>query len=228
MQQGNSMDLIIGGGKYGCHAVEYLQARGRDFIVIDVDPNCQAVKRFKLKAAQILPTRGEHFVQGGLAKAVELVDDLKPEYVFPTAPVHIAADMAKIKFNLKPWPEAINCILPKLPQVLILHVGHGDLVLSFNRDNHCQEVCFMPETCPTSGVKKPCTMTRLMEFASPEACILVSHSMVPGMGALKGSEVLAFFGWAQSKSKFVVGTACDCHGVFSAFRKSFPYTRKFV
>jgi len=27
------------------------------------------------------------------------------------------------------------------------------------------------------------------------------------------------FNWAKTKEKFVVGTACDCHGVFSAFQK---------
>jgi hypothetical protein len=63
-------------------------------------------------------------------------------------------------------------------------------------------------------------MTHLMEFACPEAFILVSHSMAPGMGALKGSELTEFFSWAISKAEFIVGTACDCHGVFSAFRKA--------
>jgi hypothetical protein len=62
-------------------------------------------------------------------------------------------------------------------------------------------------------------MTQLMRFASPEAFILVSYSMAPGMGALKGSELLEMFDWTKTKEKFVVGTACDCHGVFSAFQK---------
>jgi hypothetical protein len=43
--------------------------------------------------------------------------------------------------------------------------------------------------------------------------------MAPGMGALKGSELLELFNWAKTKEKFIVATACDCHGVFSAFQK---------
>jgi hypothetical protein len=214
------MDLIIGGGKYGCHAIEYLRSQNRGFTLVDVDPNCQAVKRFELKISQSSSASGESFIQGDLAKALHLIDALRPEYVFPTAPVHIAADMAKIKFILAPWAEAVNCILPKLPQAIVLHAGHGSIVVSFNRDNHCQENCSMPETCPTSHVKKPCTMTRLMEFACPEAFILVSHSMAPGVGALKGCELVEFFSWASNRAEFVVGTACDCHGVFSAFKKA--------
>jgi len=63
-------------------------------------------------------------------------------------------------------------------------------------------------------------MTKMMRYASPEAFILESHSMAPGMGALKGSELAEFFSWSENKKEFVVGTACDCHGVFSAFKKA--------
>jgi hypothetical protein len=187
---------------------------------VDTDPQCLAVRRFGLKTASSLGSEGEYFIHGDLAKVLELIDEFKPEYVFPTAPVHIAADMAEIKFKLTPWKEAINRILPGLPQTVVLHAGKGKLIISFNRDNECIEKCSMPETCPTSKVKKPCTMTKLMEFSCPEGFILISHSMAPGMGALKGTELQEFFNWAKNKKEFVVGTACDCHGVFSAFKKT--------
>ncbi|MGA3291181.1 MAG: hypothetical protein ABSD42_13190 [Candidatus Bathyarchaeia archaeon] len=213
------MDLIIGGGKYGCNAIEYLRQKRKSFVVVDVDPCCLAVQRFALKSFDSICSKGEYFVVGDLHKALELMDCLNPEYIFPTAPVHIAADMAKIKFNLTPWSEAINSVLPKLPEVVVLHAGRGKLILSFNRDNDCLDNCAMPTVCPSSGTKKPCTMISLMRFASPEAFILISYSMAPGMGALKGSEVSEFFDWVKTKETFVVGTACDCHGFFSAFRK---------
>jgi hypothetical protein len=128
--------------------------------------------------------------------------------------------MVEIKFELKPWTEAIGNLLPKLPQAVVLFSGKGKLILSFNRDHNCVDDCAMPETCPSSGIKKPCTMTKLMKFASPDAFLLLSHSMSPGMGALKGTELQEFFDWAKTKNKFVVGTSCDCHGVFSAFKKA--------
>jgi len=214
------MNLIVGGGKYGCHAVEFLRKKGKDFIVVDTDPNCQAVKRFKLETSKDINNNGEHFLHGDLSTVVALIDSLNPEYVFPTAPVHIAADMTKIKFNLVPWTEAINSILPKLPSTVVLFSGKGKLILSYNRDHDCQHHCVMPEICPSSGTKKPCTMTKLMAYASPDAFILISHSMAPGMGALKVKELQEFFNWAKPQNQFVVGTACDCHGVFSAFKKT--------
>jgi len=220
------MDIIIGGGKYGCYAIEYLQQKKKSFVVVDTDPNCLAVKQFKLQASENITAKGEFFVHGDLLKALELIEKLKPEYVFPTAPVHIAADLAKIKFKLAPWSEALNAILPKLPEVVVLYGGRGKLIVSFNRDHDCIEKCTMPTICPSSQIKKPCTMTELMRFASPEAFILISYSMAPGMGALKGSELLEFFNWAKTKENFIVATTCDCHGVLNAYQKQRGKTAK--
>jgi len=220
------MDVIIGGGKYGCYAIEHLRQKQKSFVVVDTDPNCLAIKRFKLKPSENIATEGEYFIHGELPKALELIEQLKPEYVFPTAPVHIAADLAKIKFKLKPWSEAINPILTKLPPVVVLYAGRGKIIASFNRDHDCIDKCAMPQVCPSSHIKKPCTMTELMRFASPEACILISYSMAPGMGALKGSELIEFFNWAKTKEKFIVATTCDCHGVVNAYQKQHRKTKK--
>ncbi len=213
------MNLIVGGGKYGCYAIEYLRQQKKGFLVVDTDPNCLAVKRYKLQTLERVPSGEEGFVNGELPKVIELIDEIKPEYVFPTAPTHIAAELVKIKFELMPWSEAIVAILPKLPEVVVLQAGIERLVVSFSRGYECIEKCMMPQVCPSSGIEKPCTMTELMRFACPEAFILISYSMAPGMGALKGSELFELFDWAKAKEKFIVATACDCHGVFSAFQK---------
>lgn len=51
----------------------------------------------------------------------------------------IVADIVYVKFKLKPWKEAINRILPGLPQTVMLNTGKGHLVLSFNRDHECAD-----------------------------------------------------------------------------------------
>jgi hypothetical protein len=213
------MNVIVGGGRYGCEAIEFLQQENKNFVVVDKDPDCLAVKRFRLKASDHMDSEGEYFIHGGLPEALELIEKLKPDYVFPTAPIHLAADLARIKFKLKPWNDGINTILPKLPTVVVLQAGSGKLVVSFNRDHSCIDKCPMPAVCPSSGIKKPCTMNELMRFASPDAFILISYSMAPGTGALKGAELLEFFSWVKKRKKFIVATACDCHGVFDAFQK---------
>ncbi len=213
------MDIIVGGGKYGCNAVKFLKSKQKSFVIVDIDPDCQAVKQFKLKTADSLDLDGEYFIHGDLSTVIQLIDKLKPEYIFPTAPVHIAAEMAKIRFNLTSWSEAANDILYRLPPVIVLTAGKGKIIVSFNRDGNCLEKCAMPKICPSTHITKPCTMIELMKFARPDALILTSHLLEPGLGALKGEDILEFFKWAKDKDRFVVGTACDCHGVFSALMK---------
>jgi hypothetical protein len=140
--------------------------------------------------------------------------------VFPTAPIHIAAELAQSKFKLAPWDDAIDCILANLPPSVILQAGSGSLIVSYNRDKDCIEKCEAPEVCPSTRKRKPCTMDKLMKFACPEGFILISHQLAPGMGALKSNELLEFFDWAEKKEKFVVATACACHGFFTALKKA--------
>jgi hypothetical protein len=213
------MDIIVGGGKYGCIAVEYLRKKKRGFVLVDKDPNCLAVRRFRFKPSAHIDAEGEHFLEGDIAQVLELIEHLKPEYVFPTAPVHIAAELAKSKFELAPWDEVIDCILANLPQCVVLRAGSGNLIVSYNRDKECLERCEAPEICPVTLKRKTCTMDKLMKFAYPEGILLVSYQLAPGMGALKGKELLDLFAQVEKENKFVVATACGCHGYFTALKK---------
>jgi hypothetical protein len=214
------MDIIVGGGKCGCEAVNYLRKKGRGFVLVDVNPSCLAVERFGLKTSANIGTEGEHFIHGDIAKVAEIIEELKPEYIFPTAPIHVVAELAETRFKLVPWDEEINIILPYLPSTVIMVAGRGNLIVSYNRDKNCIEKCGVPEVCPSTRVRKPCGMDRLMKFACPEGFILISHQLAPGMGAIKGSELLEFFDWAEKRDRFVVATACSCHGFFTAFKKA--------
>ena len=218
------MDIIVGGGKYGCVAVECLRKNARGFVVVDKDPNCLATKRFRLKPAAQIGEEGEYFLEGDIPQVSELITRLKPEYVFPTAPVHVAAELVKSKFALAPWNEVIDCILANLPSSVVLQAGKGNLIVSYNRDKECLERCDAPKVCPVSGKRKPCTMDKLMRFAYPEGLLLISYHLAPGSGALKGSELLELFAQAEKKDKFVVATACGCHGYFTALKKKLHKT----
>ena len=213
------MNIIVGGGKYGCEAIDLLSEKGESFIVVDPDVDCLAAKQYKLTRYIDRSSKGQFFVRGDLLLVLNLLEDLEPSFVFPTAPIHISADLANVRFKLEPWTEGINSVLSRLPQETVLQAGKGKLVASFNRDRKCYDRCPMPEVCPSSGTRKPCSMTELMKFASPKAFILVSHSMAPGIGALKGCELLELLDWVATKNRFMIATTCDCHGVLSAFKK---------
>jgi hypothetical protein len=213
------MNIIAGGGKYGCEAVEYHRSRKIGFVLVDKDPECLAVKRYNLKTCKSLNYQTDCFFQGDMSTVLKLLQKYNLTYLFPTAPIHVAAELAKLKFNLRPWTEAINLILSKLPPSIVLKSGRGNLILSYNRDEDCIDKCGTPPICPSTNKSKPCTMDNLMRFAYPQGFFLVSYQMAPGMGALKITELLKFFNSAEEEEKFVVATTCDCHGVFSAFCK---------
>ncbi|MCW3997602.1 MAG: hypothetical protein NWF10_03425 [Candidatus Bathyarchaeota archaeon] len=213
------MNIIAGGGKYGSEAVKYHRTKKKGFILVDKDPDCLATKKYNIKPALNMAEKGEYFLQGDMRTVLDLIEKLKLDYLFPTAPIHVAAELVKLKFELRPWPEAINTILSKIPPSVVLKSGRGNLIVSYNRDKDCIGKCATPPICPSTNKSKPCTMDKLMRFAYPQGIFLVSYQMAPGMGALKTSEIINFFDRIEKEEKFVVATTCDCHGVFSSFCK---------
>jgi hypothetical protein len=211
------MDIIVGGGRFGVEAAEYLRKHGREFVIVDKDRNCYAVKKLRLKRGL---GEEECFVEGDMNVVVELIEKLNPELVFPTAPLHIAAELARVKFNLHPWLEFVDCILSGLPPRVVISAGRGSVVVSYNRDQDCLPKCPSPDICPVTKIKKPCPMYELVGYANPEGFVLVSHQLEPGLGALKGSELRKFLNWAERKDRFTIATACRCHGVITALKRT--------
>jgi hypothetical protein len=226
------MDLVVGGGAIqGCEPAEYLLEKNRDFILVDSDSNCLAVRKYGLKQTTKISGAGQFFVRGDLSTSLALLQDIKPEYVFPTSPIHLVSELAKIEYALKPWNEAVDELLPYLPGAVVVRAGRGELALSFNRDGDCVEKCESPKVftekmkfrCPMTH-PRPCTMDQLMRYACPEGYILFSHSVSPGLGAFKGKEILDFLEWIERKERFVLGTSCNCHGIFWGFKKDVQHS----
>jgi hypothetical protein len=200
------MDIVVGGGKFGLKAAEFLLRERRDFIVLDSHPDCEVAKKLGIK---IKEAKAEKFV--------EIAEKLNPEWIFPTVPVHLVAEVIKDYFE--PWNEVIDYILSGIPPKLVVSAGMGGIVLSYNRDNICIENCTSPEVCPTTKIKRPCPMFEIISFAYPEAIVIVSHQIAPGLGAIKGFDFLEAVREAKKREKVVLATACSCHGVITALRR---------
>ncbi len=223
------IDLVFGGGKYGLGAVEYLISRNRNFIIIDVDPKCLVAKNYELKRINIrdveklkLTETDEskgYFIEGGVFEALKVIELLKPEHIFPTAPIHLSAALIQEKFKLDPWFDGIDKVLPGIPSKILVSVGRGSVVVTYNRDYECQPNCSAPDRCPVTGILKPAPMYRLLEFAAPDGFILQSHQLKPGIGALRGDEFELLERWAYGKKEVIIGTACRCHGVVTALKR---------
>ncbi|MCS7119301.1 MAG: hypothetical protein RMH75_05815 [Archaeoglobaceae archaeon] len=200
------MDIIVGGGKFGLKVVEYMLNKNRDFIVLDPNENCEVAKKFKDK-----------FVKAEAKELTKFVEKLKPEWIFPTAPIHVAAEAFKNQF--KTWNEKINEIIAGFPMKVVVSIGKGNLVVSYNRDKLCISNCNSPDFCPVTKIKRPCPMFELVNFACPEAKVLISHQLSPGIGAIKGEDFIEVIKDSKKMEKIVIATACRCHGVLTALIK---------
>ena len=215
------VSLIIGGGKYGSEAIKYLLKYSEPFVVIDESDECYALKNFeleKVEKVEEIDLAKNYFLKGGIREALELIEKFKPKYIFATAPIHVLAALVKEKYNLKEWSDGINSVLTGVPLKLIISIGEGTVVVSYNRDKACKPKCEAPDICPVTKLKKPCPMYELLRFACPEGIILQSYLLEPGLGALKGEEVLEVLEKCKGKDKVVIGTACKCHGVVTALK----------
>ncbi len=219
------MDLVFGGGKYGTESVEYLIEKKRNFIVLDVDSECHVSKKYALPKLSLReieqmdkPFQQSYFVEGGVYEALKIIEQLDPEYIFPTAPLHVVAAILQEKYRLSPWYEGIDTIFSGIPSKIILSSGKGSVVVSYNRDRECLPMCNAPERCPVTDIVKPAPMYRMLRFACIDGYILESHQLKPGIGALKGEEVKMLIKWAKNKDRMIVGTACRCHGVVTALK----------
>ena len=199
------MDLIVGGGRFGLKVAEYLNSKGRDFVVLDPNDECEVAKRFRAKVIKAEAKDLEKFIK-----------EFDPEWVFPTAPIHVAAEALHGKF--RPWNEKVNEILSGLPAKVIVSVGRGTIVVSYNRDELCLDNCSSPERCPVTKLKRPCPMYELIRFACPDVKMLISYQLSPGIGAIRGKDLALVLEESKKVEKIVLATACNCHGIITALR----------
>lgn len=221
------VNLIFGGGRFGCVAARYLLRQSKPFVVVDENECCLAAKYLPLK--KIDPSEVEHielhggyFLKGSTKLALHLIEKLEPKLVFPTAPLHVAASLVAEKCGMAEWKEASESLASRIPPSVIVSREKATLVVSYNRDAVCKPKCTAPEVCPVTGLKKPRTMYELLRSAVPEGIILRSYQLEPGLGALRGDELLETLKKCEQSGEAVIGTACECHGVITALRKPSP------
>lgn len=202
------MDLVVGGGRYGERAVRYLTGQERRFIIIDPDPDCRAA----LAAREAGNTC---VLEGGLDVALKAFSEYSPEYVFPTAPVHVAAGLACESAGFVESPGGIRVLLDLIPPGLVLSTKDGSVYLSLNREATCIPDCPSPDICPVTGEDRTVPLHEMLRQLLPDAFILESVQLAPGLGALRGSDVAELLGWIEGKERVAVGTACRCHGVLT-------------
>lgn len=212
--------FIIGAGHFGRRAALLLRRETPEIPVYAVDRREEQLSVLRHCGVQVIQGDGVRF-------AVENVRFMAPDHLLvPAVPLHLAFEWLKgdlgsrFAFRAAEIPREV---LASVPQ--IWEAGDGSLLVSY-ADFLCPEDCPEPECCTVTGEKRDRPMHALLEglrFADDRGVYIVrSRQLAPGLGGYRALDLtgMADVIASSGKSRWVLGTACRCHGVISAFEIS--------
>lgn len=208
--------FVIGAGHFGMRAARLLLEAGGTgpLFVVDTDEG-------RLAAMRELPL--ERVACDGVRFLVENYTALHPDStVVPAVPIHLAYEWLKgslegvYVFRQREVPGDIKCRLPQT-----WRADDGSLLLSF-ADYLCPDDCPEPEYCTVTGERRDPTLHDLLAGLRPpdmDVHVIRSRQLAPGLGGY-ATAVLADAArriTAEVPGRWLLGTACRCHGVVSCF-----------
>jgi len=206
--------FIIGAGHFGNRAARILsQESDAPLFVVDVDTNT-------LSQMKGLPAKT--IVYDGILFLVENYPALNPlNTIVPAVPLHLAFEWLRchlgMKFVIKKIsvPEEIKHLLP------YTWLGSEESLLVSYADFVCPDDCPEPEFCTVTGERRELPLHDLLshlDLLDFRVHVIRSHQLAPGLGGYKVGDLKT----AAEKlirdeaGKWLLGTACKCHGILTA------------
>lgn len=212
--------LIMGAGRFGGRAARILSSRLKSPIwVLDKDPEALA----RIDAPAVSKVRGN-----GFRFLAENFTRLKPTHmIIPAIPYHLAFEWVRVAIGETrvtpiPVPQEIK---PLLPHTWMS--PDGSLLISY-ADFLCPEDCAEPEThCTVTGVQREVPLyERLarLELQGYRTHIIRSHQLAPGVGGYPLEDLITLLGRLRRlpRARWLIGTACRCHGTVTALSMDRP------
>jgi hypothetical protein len=216
--------FIIGAGHFGARAADLIgrKKRAQPIFVVDFDDG-------RLRALANLP------VSGVLSDGIRFLDEnfkrLDPENtIVPAVPEHLAFQWLKRhlsdshRIQRIPWPAELERVFPN-----VWHGSEGSLLVSY-ADFMCPDDCPEPPSCTVTGERRERPLYDLIRGQTLSGFaiqVIRSRQIAPGLGGyrvkdlVKTAEAVKGGGDAQ----WILGTACKCHGILTAFKSRIRKTR---
>jgi hypothetical protein len=229
--------FIMGGGKFGTNAINYLKNNGAKVLISDLNPDCLAKSQADIKTEKpdifgSLMNGQTAFIQGNaIDHLIELLDHKIPHLIVTAIPGNAVAKiveswLSKQNIKLESNKELLSKILENIPSSLVSvsDPETGVIVVSYMPANkRCRENCIPPKTvCATTGRPKLASMGKILSFGIyglvDVSSVLVSSQLTGGLGAIKGKDLAVLLKELDNHTvpySLAVGTACDCHGVLN-------------
>jgi hypothetical protein len=207
--------LVIGAGKFGSRAIKLLSRRKNSHIIV-VDGDREALSDLRGQITHCILCDGITFLYKNFQR-------LKPTNVIvPALPIHLAFRL--LECLIQDTQEAKTISVPEeLVSFLPYHWAGNDHTLLVSYANFlCPDNCPEPEDhCTVTGKPRSVPLYKLFEALQVrEYCVGVirSRQLAPGLGGYEVSRIsdLADKIKKSAPSKWLIGTACKCHGVLNA------------
>jgi len=210
---------IIGGGKFGLHALQLLSINPKIETILIVDPVAPGfISSVELgHKINFIQMDGITFLKENLNQSSF------PDWIIPAVPLHLAARWCQAILGSKTvssieLPQNIDSALPNP-----MRGANGDIYVS-HADFFCPINCNEPDLL--------CTVTRkprkkdmhalLAELSVPgfDSIVIQSRQLGPGIGGYRPVTLFELLERVKAvKGGFMVSTACRCHGVVTGFEK---------
>lgn len=208
--------LIIGAGHFGRRAAGILKNKSDSPILI-IDKEKESFEHI-----EALPS--EKIVCDGVSFLVKNIHALNPSnFIIPAIPLHLAAEWLKSYLYTHGWTIRVR----NLPEEILSHLPHvwqgigGTLLISY-ADFLCPDDCPEPsDHCPTTGETRTAPLHDLLGrliIPQHQNYIIRSRQLAPGLGGYRVEDLKDLLKKVkQEEGKWLVGTACKCHGAITAF-----------
>ena len=207
--------FIIGAGRFGKRAVDVLSSRlNRPLWVVEKDE--EALRHIAGPFVEYVLQEGAHF----LAASFHLLHP--SNIIVPAVPIHLACEWLRLllKGNFVvsrvPVPGTIKPLLPHTWEG-----GEGSLLVSY-ADFRCPDDCPEPEErCTVTGKRRGTALYALLgriSLPGYRVHVLRSSQLGPGVGGYTVRDFQELVERVESggEGKWLVATACKCHGMVSA------------
>jgi hypothetical protein len=214
-QFAGEVHLIIGAGHFGKKAATVLQQiSGSPIVIVDKS-------EARLALVKDLPV--EKIVYDGIDFLAENFHYLSPTCVIiPAIPVHLAAEWLKKILDKSGWRVRTKEVPKEVPPALP-HTwqGLGRTLLVSYADFICPDDCPEPsDHCLMTGEKRDLPLYELLrriDIPGHTTHIIRSRQLAPGLGGFTVEDLMNLLTKArQGEGKWLIGTACSCHGAITA------------
>ncbi len=201
--------LVIGGGRFGCLALERLGARVE--AVVEPKPSPGLRELATANRVELVQSDGVAALRRALASPQP------PRWVVPALPRHLLVDWLLAELSgqgakILPTPSQA------LPAVASLLRGPDEQLYLSLADFLCPDDCPEPaDICTSTGQPRGEPLfQRLARVELPDrnTAVVRSHQLAPGVGGYRSADLLELRGrLAAQGGRWFIATACRCHGV---------------